>query len=317
MKLSELISYQTELNAMSAVAIRQQADIDLEKITYRAYNCLVGHQSIQLAEHARALQLKHKEIQQIFDAFEVNLQQLKIELKQLIEITEKPWFAESYRLYEQEMIHESTEYILNRRPDITPETEQFYRTRIVRYNSWQHPAMIIRPGRETYINELVASDPLYLVDESHDLLLPALSQFNEQYQQRLRTYAINDRSSEDILGKLPNGQFGLVFAYNFFNFRPFEIIRKYLAEIYQKLKPGGTLVMTFNDCDRAKGVMLVEQHFCCYTPGYLIRELAQSLGYQVAFSWTDQGPTTWLELQKPGNFVSLRGGQALAKIIPK
>jgi SAM-dependent methyltransferase len=312
MKLSDLINYQMELNAMSAVPVRQQADIDLEKITY-----LVGHQSTQLAEHANTLQLRRQEIQQTFDAFESNLNQLKVELKQLIETTEKPWFAESYRLYEQEMIHETTEYILNRRPEITSETEQFYRTRIVRYNSWQHPAMIIRPGRETYINELVASDPLYLVDESHDLLLPALSQFNEHYQQRLRTYAINERSDEEILGKLPNGQFGLVFAYNFFNFRPFEIIRTYLAEIYQKLRPGGALVMTFNDCDRAKGVMLVEQHFCCYTPGYLVRELAQSLGYRVTFSWTDQGPSTWLELQKPGNFVSLRGGQALAKIIPK
>jgi SAM-dependent methyltransferase len=312
MKLSDLINYQTELATMSVVPVRQQADIDLEKINY-----LVGHQSIQLAEHANTLQLRHKEIQQTFDAFETNLNELKLELKTLIETTEKPWFAESYRLYEQEMIHETDEYILNRRPEITSETEQFYRTRIVRYNSWQHPAMIIRPGRETYINELVASDPLYLVDESHDLLLPALSQFNDQYQQRLRTYAINERSGEEILVKLPNGQFGLVFAYNFFNFRPFEIIRKYLTEIYEKLRPGGALVMTFNDCDRAKGVMLVEQHFCCYTPGYLVRELAQSLGYRVTFSWTDQGPTTWLELQKPGEFLSIRGGQALAKIIPK
>jgi SAM-dependent methyltransferase len=312
MKLSDLINYQMELNAMSAVSIQQQANIDLEKITY-----LVGHQSIQLAEHNNTLQLRHKEIQQTFDAFETNLNELKLEIKQLIETTEKPWFAESYRLYEQEMINETAEYILNRRPEITSETEQFYRTRIVRYNSWQHPAMIIRPGRETYINELVASDPLYLVDESHDLLLPALSQFNEQYQQRLRTYAINERSGEEILGKLPNGQFGLVFAYNFFNFRPFEVIKTYLTEVYQKLRPGGMLVMTFNDCDRAKGVMLVEQHFCCYTPGYLVRELAQSLGYRITFSWTDQGPSTWLELQKPGNFVSLRGGQALAKIMPK
>jgi hypothetical protein len=312
MKLSDLINYQMELEAMSAVSVGQQADIDLEKITY-----LVGHQPIQLAEHANTLQSRHKEIQQAFDTFETNLIELKSELKQLIETTEKPWFAESYRLYEQEMINESTEYILNRRPEITAETERFYCTRIMRYNSWHHPAMIIRPGRESYINHMLASDPLYLVDESHDLLQPAVSQFNEQYQQRLRTYAINERNSEEILGKLPNGQFGLVLSYNFFNFRPFEVIRTYLTEIYQKLRPGGVLVMTFNDCDRAKGVMLVEQHFCCYTPGYLVRELAQSLGYHITFSWTDQGPTTWMELQKPGNLVSLRGGQTLAKIIPK
>jgi len=312
MKLSDLINYQMELNAMSAVPIKRYSDIDLEKIT-----CLVEQESIQIADHAKTLQQKRHDIQHTFDTFEHSLDTLKSELKQLIEHTEKPWFAESYRLYEQEMIYETTEYILNRRPEITAETEQFYRTRIVRYSSWQHPAMIIRPGQETYINELVASDPLYLVDESHDLLVPAMSQFNEQYQQRLRPYTINERNSDQILIKLPNDQFGLIFAYNFFNFRPFEIIRKYLAEIYQKLRPGGVLIMTFNDCDRAKGVMLVEQHFCCYTPGYLLRELAQSLGYEMAFSWTDQGPSTWLELRKPGQKISLRGGQALAKIIPK
>jgi hypothetical protein len=177
--------------------------------------------------------------------------------------------------------------------------------------------MIIRPGRETFINDLLALDPLYLVDESHDLLQPAMNQFNEQFQQRLRPYTIQERSGEAILGQLPKSQFGLVFAYNFFNFRPFEVLRQYLTEIYQKLKPGGMLVMTFNDCDRAKAVMLVEQHYCCYTPGYLVRELAQSLGYEIAFSWTDQGPTTWLELRKPGEQYSLRGGQALAKIMPK
>jgi len=312
MKLSDLVNYQMELDAMSAVSTRQQADIDLEKITY-----IVAHESIQLGEHANTLQHKHKEIQQTFDEFETLLNQLKAELKQLIVDTEKPWFAESYRLYEQEMIHESTEYVLNRRPNITDETQQFYSTRIMRYNNWHHPAMIIRPGKEIYINNLLASDPLYLVDESHDLLQPAISQFNPLYQQRLRPYSINERNSNKILYKLPDEQFGIVLAYNFFNFKPFEIIRKYLAEIYQKLRPGGILAMTFNDCDRAKGVMLVERHFCCYTPGYLVRELAQSLGYEVEFSWTDQGPTTWLELRKPGNFISLRGGQALAKIIPK
>ena len=312
MKLSTLVNYRCELDAMSADPIGQTADKEIEKITY-----LTKNQNIQIAEFAQQLQQRRTDIQKAFDLFENELLALKLELNQLIETTEKPWFAESYRLYDQEMINETAEYILNRRPGITPETEQFYRTRIVRYNSWKHPAMIIRPGRETYINELLASDPLYLVDENYDLLTPAMDLFNEQYQNRLRPYTINERQNQEILGKLPNGQFGLVFAYNFFNFRPFEVLKKYLSEIYQKLRPGGVLTMTFNDCDRDKGVMLVEQHFCCYTPGYLVRELAQSLGYEILFSWTDQGPTTWLELRRPGEFESLRGGQALAKIIPK
>jgi SAM-dependent methyltransferase len=144
-----------------------------------------------------------------------------------------------------------------------------------------------------------------------------MSLFNDQYRQRLLTYTINERQGQDILTKLPQEQFGLVFAYNFFNFKPFEVTKKYLTEIYQKLRPGGVLAITFNDCDRAKAVMLVEQHFCCYTPGTLLRDLAQSIGYEVRFSWTDEGPTTWLELGKPGQLTSLRGGQTVAKIMPK
>lgn len=312
MKLSQLVNYRTQLNAMSASLIAQTSDKEIEKITH-----LVQNQNVQIAEFSQKLQQRRADIEKSFVLLESDLQELKAELNTLIESTEKPWFAESYRLYEQEMINETAEYILNRRPNIQPETEQFYRTRIVRYNNWQHPAMIIRPGKETFINELLASDPLYLVDENHDLLLPSMSVFNEQYQNRLRPYTINERQDQEILGKLPNEQFGLVFAYNFFNFRPFEVLKRYFSEIYQKLRPGGVLAFTFNDCDRDKGVMLVEQHFCCYTPGYLVRELAQSVGYEVVFSWSDQGPSTWLELRKPGEFSTLRGGQALAKVIPK
>jgi SAM-dependent methyltransferase len=312
MKLSQLVNYRNELNALSALPTKKQADLQIEKITYLAEN-----QSLQIEDFANLLQKNRLAVQDSFDKFEQDLDRLKNQLQELIVTSEKPWFQESYRLYEQEMIHESTEYILDRRSIITEETEKFYRSRIVRYNSWKYPAMIIRPGRETFINELLAVDPLYLVDENYDLLVPAMNQFNDQYQRRLRSYTINERQDRPILQKLPDDQFGLVFAYNFFNFRPFEIIRQYFIEIYQKLRPGGMLVITFNDCDRDKGVMLVEQHFCCYTPGYLVRELAQSLGFEVVFSWNDQGPTTWLELKKPGEFETLRGGQALAKILPK
>jgi hypothetical protein len=312
MRLSDLVNYMNLLDDKSTVDTARQSDLELSKITH-----VVSSSAIQLEQFSSVLAQRQAEVAVALNQYESDLDELKHALRNLITTTEKPWFTESYRLYEQEMLHETTDDILNRSPKISADTLQFYRTRLSRYNSWHHAAMIIRPAYEPFINELLASDPLYLVDESHDLLQPAMSQFNEQYQQRLRPYTITERSGEAILGQLPKGQFGLVFAYNFFNFRPFEVLRQYLKEIHQKLRPGGMLVMTFNDCDRAKAVMLVEQHYCCYTPGYLVRELAQSLGYEIAFSWTDQGPSTWLELRKPGERPSLRGGQALAKIIPK
>ena len=312
MKLSELIAYRNLLTSMSAISIQRSADIEFNKILHT-----VGRQPITLGSSLQDLTTAHKNICNAHEKFEEYLDQLKHQLSELIADAEHPWFAESYRLYEQEMVHETVEYILNRRPPIAKETEEFYKNRITRYTSWKHPAMILRPGLETYINIMVDCDPLYLVDENYELLMPAINQHNEVYQKRLRPYVINERRDDDILTMLPDNQFGLIFAYNFFNYRPFEVIRRYLKEIYQKLKPGGVLAMTINDCDRDKGVQLVEQHFCCYTPGRMVIELAQSLGFETVFSWTDNGPSTWIEFRRPGELTSLRGGQTLAKIVSK
>jgi len=312
MKLSELVNYMNLLDTMSTVSTAQQADQDLAKITH-----VISSSAIQLEQFSAVLTQRQNHVADALRQYESDLVTLKHTLRELITTTEKPWFAESYRLYEQEMCNDTAELILSRSPIISKETAEFYRTRLTRYNGWYHAAMIIRPGYETFIHELLASDPLYLVDESHDLLQPAMTQFNEQYQHRLRPYVIQERSGTAILEQLPKSQFGLVFAYNFFNFKPFEVLRQYLTEIFQKLRPGGVLIMTFNDCDWAKAIMLVEQYCCTYTPGYLVRELAQSLGYEIIFSWNNRGPSTWLELRRPGERPSLRGGQALARILPK
>ena len=73
--------------------------------------------------------------------------------------------------------------------------------------------------------------------------------------------------------------------------------------------------MTFNDCDREKAVMLVEQHYACYTPGYLVKDLVTSLGYEILYSFNDGGPSTWLELRKPGTLTTVKGGQSFAKVV--
>lgn len=312
MKLSELVAFRNQLNKMTSLEVQHTADVSLNKITH-----LVETQSTQFANFTNELATRRAEINQSYQNFEHQLIQLKTEIAKLIEIAEKPWFQESYRLYEEEMVHETVEYILNRRPVLTSEIETTLRSRLMNYTDWRYPGMIIRPGRETFIQDMVSYDPLYLVDLDRELLTPAISQFPDPYQQRLRPYVITERGDEPILNKLPNGQFGICLVYNFFNFRPFEVIRHYLTEIYDKLKPGGTLIMTINDCDSEKAVDLVERHFACYTPGYLIKNLAESVGYQQIFTWNDGGPTTWLELRKPGQITSLKGGQSLAKILSK
>jgi SAM-dependent methyltransferase len=256
-------------------------------------------------------------INQEFEKLSNTVNQLRLQVQQQIEIQEKYWLQESYRLFEDEMRSEHHDYILNRRPQITPET--ILRSRLRMYSDWKYPGMIIRPGLETLASEMVGFDPLYLIDTSPDLLgkVPLINNFTPEYRSRLRNIVIQETLDFEILEKIPDNQFGLCLVYNFFNFRPLEYVRKYLNEIYQKLRPGGVLIMTYNDCSRVPGVQLAEMHFACYTPRTLITDLVEHIGFDRLHTWHNDGASTFLEIRKPGELTSLRGGQTLAKIMYK
>jgi SAM-dependent methyltransferase len=170
---------------------------------------------------------------------------------------------------------------------------------------------------EDWIKELVGCDPLYLVDTHSELLEPAKLRFNDQYQRRLRTYTIRETTESNMLDQLPDGQFGFCLAYNFFNYKPLEVIEAYLKELYIKLKPGGVVAFTFNNCDRAEGIELFEKHFMSYTPEKNLVALCQSTGYEIKNVFRLDQSCTWIEIQRPGETTSLRGGQSLAKILYK
>ena len=310
MKLSQLIAYRNYLEETSALLVGRTADRDLARIIHMAQT-----NSVQIDQFTDQLTAQQGIIQKNFEEFEQLLNQLRQRTKELIAQQEPAWFVESYRLYESEMCHETAEYTLKRHSSISTEARIALQTRLLNYTDWQYAGMVIRPALETFIYDMVSFDPLYIIDESYELLEPTIDRFPEQYQRRLRPYVINERQTEPMMIKVPDGQFGMCLVYYLFNFRPLEVIKQYLVEIFQKLKPGGVLIMTFNDCDREKAVMLVEQHYACYTPGYLVKDLVTSLGYEILYSWNDSGPSTWLELRKPGTLTTLKGGQSFAKVV--
>jgi SAM-dependent methyltransferase len=309
MNLSELVLLKNQLDARSTSALRDEVSRELNEINFLVNSKTIDHTPI-FEEHQQS-------IQQSFDTYEHELNLLKNEIKEKIAIAEKPYFQRSYDIYQNEMTEGlDVTFGVRQQPRLDRE---IFRSRLRKYTDWKYSAMCIRPAMEDFIDDMVACDPLYLVDLSHDHLLPALGRFNEKYQNRLRTYTVNEDLAYDnkILGRIPDNQFGLCFAFYYFNFRPIEYIKKWLTEIYQKLKPGGVLAMTFNDCERSSAVIMVEEMFCAYTPGYLVYELATSIGYEIEFVWHDERATTWVEFKKPGQLETLKGGQTLAKIVSK
>lgn len=311
MKLSELVAYHSLLYDLTPKDTDEFVKMKLGSVTN-----VVDNHSLQFPDLSTNLRQAQQRVTESFDIFQQGLQQIKQELSQSILSLQPHYLAESYKLY-GDMSQDSTEYILDRRITMNADTESFIQSRVQYYSDWHHAGMIIRPANEIFMDYMVACDPLYVIDQSHDLLAPTRDKFNPVYQSRLRFYVVQENAERPMLEQIPNGQIGFCMAFNFFHFKPFEIMRAYLTEIYQKLRPGGIMAFTFNDCDRAGAIKNAENFFMCYTPGSMLQSLCESLGFVMRYRYDVDAATTWMELEKPGIKHSLRGGQALAELKPK
>lgn len=310
MILSEVVKFKNLLDEVSVDSASQAALAHLAGIKHQ-----IGEQSIKLANINENLEINFSKVQESLDSFDSVLSDLGRKLQSMIDTYEPALYAQSQRVYDEEMCYETNDYIINRRLHIDTESDIILRSRLKNYTDWRQPGMIIRPGIENFIEELVPLDPLYLVDHNEELLQKAVTAFTPEYQQRLRQYAVNDYRDFPAMLQLPNSQFGLIFAYNYFNYKPINVIQHYLEELFTKLRPGGVLLFTYNNCNRWHGVALAEKSFMSYVPGHRLRINAENIGYEITHAYDGEGNVSWLELRKPGNITTLRGGQSVARII--
>ncbi len=310
MKLSDLLSYLNLLEQPDNIPEYGQAVRQLQSLSMT-----VARAHVQLESFTADMEFNVSAVINAFGNVEATLDNAKVRLRELIAQKEPKQYKASTVLYEQGMLNESPEYIFERRLGIDDQSNILLRSRLRNYSDWRLPGMIIRPGSDTFIEDLVPLDPLYLVDQHQALLDPAISAFTLDYQRRLRPYVIDDRRDGMPLWQLPSEQFGLIFAYNYFNYRPIEVIKRYLADVYSKLRPGGVFIFTFNDCDRGHGAALSEKFWMCYTPGHAVAADAERAGYEIMALHHGHGDLSWFELKKPGSITSIRGGQSMAKIV--
>jgi len=312
MKLSKIVAY---LNLLQKIDLNDHVDTALSKLS--DINHVVSNHQVQLDNFAADLIVDFDQVNSAMLKFHQTFDSIKSQLQLVIDKRKLDLYQESSMVYQQETRLHSPEYILNRRLCIDDENNALLRGRIKIYSDWRLPGMIMRPGLETFIEEMVPLDPLYIVDHHQDLIAPSVSKFTPEYQRRLRTYVIDDYVDDQVLWRLPDAQFGFVFAYDFLNYKPIHVIERYLAELMKKLRPGGIFIFTYNECDNAHGVGLAESNFMCYTPGQHIRAIVKELGFEILFNQVGPYDISWLEIKKPGEITSLRGGQTLAQIFQK
>ena len=309
MKLSEIVRYKNLLDSLSSTSAAQEL---LNEISSMINVAEVS--SVQIPGAVGQLTQAHQQISLAVNEFEQQFNQLKQSVQNLIEQQEPEYFRNSMDLYNTGYRNESPEHIRNRHIGLDPITSVVIQQRLKLYTSWQHPGMVIRPAHARYVEDLVACDPMYFVDTSAQLLEITESWFTPEYQHRLCRYVIEEHSEQPAFINLPAGQFGLIYAFHFLNYRPWPVLQQYLRECFDLLRPGGIVAFTYNNCDIAGRVGKVEHCSGSYTPGRLVRAYAQELGYETVFDLDDDSDTSWLELRRPGEYSSIRGGQTLAAI---
>jgi SAM-dependent methyltransferase len=313
MILSELVDYLNQLDAVSALPLHTQAREGID----RAMHTVTNHSKINWGKMYKPLIETGRQLDSTYHDWTHNINVLRNHARNLISELEPEFYRESLRLWEHEMVNETVDYRLSRCLNITEADHEAVLGRVLRWSDWRYPGMILAPMQADWITHLVGLDPLYLVDTDQALLDPAVKKFKPQYQQRLRPYVVTERQPRQILEHLPDAQFSLVFAYNFFHYRPFELVCKWASEVFHKLRPGGTFFFTFNDCDRAHAVALTERHFMCYTPGHRVVQHLRDTGFDILEHAQGAGDLSWIEAKRPGQLDTMRAGQNLAKIVAK
>lgn len=309
MKLSDLVAYRTLLRRYQPRDIAGVLDQQLGPLVHT-----IDNSHVRLVEAESNIHAAHQSIKDSTRQFDDAMISLLNSVEETIDGMTPAYLARSYQLYDENMRRDTPELILSRRISPSADTEEYLRGRIKLFTDWRRAGMVIRPGKDSWIENMVALDPLYIVDTHRDLLDPAIARFTMEYQRRIRPYVIDEDFDRPLLNDLPNGQIGFCLVYNFFNYKPFELVKQYLTEIYAKLQPGGRLFFTINDCDRTGGVDNSERSYMCFTPGSLVTGITETLGYQILQTCEVDAACTWYEVVKPGKFSTLRGGQNLARI---
>ena len=301
-KLSELVAFAKGIQKLELDDSSVKSSLDDIFGELKSYS---GPDYTELEESASQLKTTINQFVKEFDRYKDTV---------LLDVSEqeKEYFLLSYTIYEEQEC-DTEEWILNRKNSASINTAEEYSKRILMYDSWKFPGLYIRPKRDQFVNNMISCDPLYIADHTAGLLEPVKQSWTKQFQSRIRYKTIQD-SDPQIFKQFPENQFGLIVATDFFDFKPLEIVQKYLHEFDTILRPGGVVIMTYNNCDMPGPVRNVENYFNTYVPGKLLQSIIEGIGYEVLYANESASGTNWIEFKKPGKVQSLRGGQELAQI---
>jgi SAM-dependent methyltransferase len=305
MKLFELINLRNKLRiSLNTSIIYKEIDDNYSRLINLTENI-----DNELAEDIVFAAETHLQRKDNLETDTTNIKDILLKINEKIDILTKKFFQDNYQL---ELEYINPEFMRKTRVLIRDtDFESALKQRINLHSNWQYPALEIGCRDGEWTKHLVASDPLYIADFFQEFLDSAIQQFPSVYQGRVRKYLINDFFN---IKNLPKNQFGFIFSYNFFNYLSIDSVKQLLIQSFEWLKPGGSIVFTYNNADLPAAAAYAENYFMTYVPKSLLVPLAESLGFEEVFSYDSEPTFSLIEFKKPGVLVSIRTGQTLGEI---
>ena len=311
--IRELVNFLNRLDRQNVIEAYRGSRASIDSVVQEVF----GHDSVKfekLAERCRdSSRAMDTEVQNIMEC----MGQARAAALKAISKREPDRIAQDQERYRTQGKLETEDLIGRRVLRSSEKDRQLWISRILDRTKTMLPGAIIRPCSHDWMFHMVSQDPLYLVDQRIALITPVIHRYNERYQRRLRPNLINEDLPGQMLKDLPDSQFNIIISWAFFNWKPLPLTLMYLGELAVKLRPGGRLMFTFNDCDHEHFVGLSDSGYMHYQPARLLIAHAQSLGLEVTHQHRGEQDVAWLELQRLGKISTIRDGQNLAKIIEK
>jgi hypothetical protein len=199
---------------------------------------------------------------------------------------------------------------------MSAELENIIESRVGRYCSCRYPALYISPRTKKWIDCMVAADPLYITHSIIHIVKEMVDSYTNIYKNRLRLYEIIDRDFKI----LPQKQFSFVFCWDYLNYLSLSKVEKYIREVWCLLRPGGSFIFSYSNCDMLGTSLQIENKACAYANSRWLKKLCDEIGYEICeLHDIETGDTffthiSWAELKRPGDLTTSKISQASGEI---
>ena len=280
-----------------------EGSIDRLQNSKKLFSEHISYYDIKINDYLYLKQKNHE----ITAEFHNKISLLEIEIDQLVNTT---YNNEDYQnFYDEVCIQGPFHHELL----LSTELENIIESKVGRYCDCRFPSLFINPRTKKWIDCMVASDPLYLTHSMIYIVKEMINSYPDIYQNRLRLYEIIDRD----FAILPQGQFGFVFCWDYLNYLSLQKVEKYIREVWCLLRPGGSFMFSYSNCDMLGTCLQVENRASAYANSRWLKKLCDEIGYEISelhdIETGDAFRThvSWAEIKKPGTLQSIKKQQAL------